>query len=59
MYHVYEGFGVAVDMITDGSSFPSGRKCVTNAAIGYGVAGNTVIAASEVSLEIVGLWNSI
>ena len=46
VYHVDEVFGVAVDMIRDGSCFPSGRKCVIGAAVSYEVASDTVIAAS-------------
>ena len=59
MYHVDEVFGVVADMITDGSSFPGGRKCVMGGAVGYVVAGDTVIATSKGSLEGVGLCNSM
>ena len=58
VYHVDEVFGVAVDMIRDGFSFPSGRKCVIGEAVGYVVAGVTVTVACKGFLVGVGLFNS-
>ena len=70
VYHTDEVFGVAVDMIRDGASLTSGRKCVIGApvmcwlcgvyvvVIGYVVAGGTVIATSKGSLGGIGLYKS-
>ena len=42
-YVLFVATSVVVEMIRDGSSAPSGRKCVIGAAVSYVVAGDTVI----------------
>ena len=52
MNHVNKIFRVAVDMIMNGSYFPSGRKGIMQ------VAGNAIFAASKGSLGDVSLFIS-
>ena len=55
MNHVNKIFSVAVDMIMNGSYFPSGRKGIICTAVGDIAAGNAIFAASKGSLGVVSL----
>ena len=55
MNHVNKIFRVAVDMIMNGSYFPSGRKGIICTAVGDIAAGNAIFAASKGSLGDVSL----
>ena len=58
MNHVNKIFRVAVDMIMNGSCFPSGRKGIVCTAVGDVAAGNAIFAASKGSLVDVSLFIS-
>ena len=58
MNHVNKIFRVAVDMIMNGSNFPSGRKGIICTAVGDIAAGNAIFAASKGSLGDVSLFMS-
>lgn len=55
MYQVNTIFRVAVDMIMNGSHFPSGRKGIICMAVGDIAAGDAIFAASKGSLGDVSL----
>lgn len=58
MYHVNKIFRVAVDMIMNGSLFPSGGKGIISTAVGDIAAGDAIFAASKGSLGDVSLFVS-
>ena len=58
MYHVNKTFRVAVDMIMNGSHFPSGRKSIICTAVGDIATGDAIFAASKGSLGDVSLFIS-
>ena len=55
MNHVNKIFRVAVDMIMNGSYFPSGRKGIICMAVSDTVAGYAIFATSKGSLGVVSL----
>ena len=58
MNHVNKIFRVAVDLIMNGSCFPSGRKGIVCTAVGDIAAGNAIFAASKGCLVAVSLFIS-
>ena len=58
MNHINKIFRVAVDMIMNGSYFPSGRKGIICTAVGDIAAGNAIFAASKGFLSDVSLFIS-
>ena len=56
MNHVNKIFRVTVDMIMNGSYFPSGRTGIICTAVGDIAAGNSIFAASKGSLGDVSLF---
>ena len=58
MNHVNKIFRDAVDMIMNGSYFPSGRKNIMCTAVGDIAAGNSIFAASKGSFGDVSLFIS-
>ena len=58
MYLVNKIFKVAVDMIMNGSYFPSGGKAIICTAVGDIAAGDAIFAASKGSLDDVTLFIS-
>ena len=58
MYHVNKIFRVAVDMVMNGSHFHSGGKGIICSAVGDIAAGDTIFAASKISLVDVSLFIS-
>ena len=58
MNHVNKIFRDAVDMIMNGSYFPSGRKNIMCTAVADIAAGNSIFAASKGSLGDVSLFIS-
>ena len=59
MYHVNEIFRVAVDMIMNGSHFPSGRKGVICTSVGDTAASDAIFAASKGSIGDISLFVSL